>query len=61
VNRPLDTFWATLGEGSLILVMALIAWASRQPLILASLGPTACELAGPDLLSPFSAHSASRR
>ncbi len=44
MNRPLDMLWATLGEGSLILVSALIAWASRQPLIFASLGPTAYEL-----------------
>lgn len=44
MNRPLDAFWATLGEGSLILVMAAIAWAARQPLIFASLGPTAYEL-----------------
>lgn len=44
MNRPLDAFWATLGEGSLILVMAAIAWAAQQPLIFASLGPTAYEL-----------------
>lgn len=44
MNRPLDAFWASLGEGSLILVMAAIAWAARQPLIFASLGPTAYEL-----------------
>jgi HPP family len=44
MNRPLDAFWATVGEGSLILAMAAIAWAVRQPLIFASLGPTAYEL-----------------
>lgn len=44
MNRPVDAFWATLGEGSLILVMAAIAWAAQQPLIFASLGPTAYEL-----------------
>lgn len=39
-----DLFWATLGEGGLVLVMAAIAWATGQPLIFASLGPTAYEL-----------------
>jgi hypothetical protein len=42
-NRA-DVFWATLGEGGLILAMAALAWASKQPLIFASLGPTAYEL-----------------
>ena|GEM_PF-1702521 len=35
---------ATLGEGTLILVIAAAGWATRQPLIFASLGPTAYEL-----------------
>ena len=42
-NRA-DLFWATLGEGGLVLVLAAIGWATRQPLIFASLGPTAYEL-----------------
>lgn len=44
MNRSQDIFWATLGEGGLVLVMAAIGWATRQPLIFASLGPTAYEL-----------------
>jgi hypothetical protein len=39
-----DLFWAALGEGGLVLVMAAIGWATGQPLIFASLGPTAYEL-----------------
>jgi fructose-specific phosphotransferase system IIC component len=39
-----DLFWATLGEGGLVLAMATIGWATGQPLIFASLGPTAYEL-----------------
>ena len=39
-----DVIWATVGEGGLVLVVAAIAWATRQPLIFASLGPTAYEL-----------------
>jgi hypothetical protein len=42
-NRA-DLVWATLGEGGLVLVLAAIGWAVRQPLIFASLGPTAYEL-----------------
>lgn len=42
-NRP-DLFWATLGEGGLVLVLAAISWVTKQPLIFASLGPTAYEL-----------------
>lgn len=42
-NRA-DLLWATLGEGSLVLVLAGIGWAAGQPLIFASLGPTAYEL-----------------
>lgn len=42
-NRA-DLFWGTLGEGGLVLVLAVIGWATRQPLIFASLGPTAYEL-----------------
>jgi len=37
-------FWATLGEGGLVLSLAAIGWATNQPLIFASLGPTAYEL-----------------
>jgi hypothetical protein len=44
VNKSADVFWATLGEGGLVLVLAAIGWATRQPLIFASLGPTAYEL-----------------
>jgi HPP family len=39
-----DLLWAPLGEGGLILVVAAIGWATKQPLIFASLGPTAYEL-----------------
>ena len=39
-----DLFWATLGEGGLVLALAAIGWATNQPLIFASLGPTAYEL-----------------
>jgi hypothetical protein len=39
-----DLVWATLGEGGLVLTLAVIGWATRQPLIFASLGPTAYEL-----------------
>jgi HPP family len=39
-----DMFWATLGEGGLVLAVAAIGWAMKQPLIFASLGPTAYEL-----------------
>jgi hypothetical protein len=39
-----DWIWATLGEGGLILAVAAIGWATREPLIFASLGPTAYEL-----------------
>ncbi len=42
-NRA-DLFWATLGEGGLVLALAAIGWATGQPLIFASLGPTAYEL-----------------
>jgi len=44
LNLSKDIFWATLGEGGLVLAMAVIGWATRQPLIFASLGPTAYEL-----------------
>ncbi len=44
MKRRVDLFWATLGEGGLVLVLAAIGWATRQPLIFASLGPTAYEL-----------------
>jgi hypothetical protein len=39
-----DLVWAPLGEGGLILAVAAIGWATKQPLIFASLGPTAYEL-----------------
>ena len=39
-----DLVWATLGEGGLVLALAAIGWATNQPLIFASLGPTAYEL-----------------
>jgi HPP family len=45
VNRTTkDVFWATLGEGGLVLAMAALSWVTKQPLIFASLGPTAYEL-----------------
>ncbi len=44
MRKSADVFWATLGEGGLVLVLAAIGWATRQPLIFASLGPTAYEL-----------------
>jgi hypothetical protein len=44
VKRRDDLLWATLGEGGLLLVPALLGWAVHQPLIFASLGPTAYEL-----------------
>lgn len=44
MKRSEDIFLATLGEGSLIFAVAAIGWATRQPLIFASLGPTAYEL-----------------
>jgi len=43
-NRA-DLVWATLGEGGLVLALATIGWATNQPLIFASLGPKAYELA----------------
>jgi hypothetical protein len=39
-----DLLIAPLGEAFLILIAALAGWASHQPLIFASLGPTAYEL-----------------
>ena len=44
LKRTEDLLWATLGEGGLVLALAAIGWATRQPLIFASLGPTAYEL-----------------
>jgi hypothetical protein len=44
MNRRADLIWATLGEGGLVLAVAAIGWATGQPLIFASLGPTAYEL-----------------
>jgi hypothetical protein len=42
-NRA-DLVWATWGERGLVLALAAIGWATNQPLIFASLGPTAYEL-----------------
>ncbi|HZZ39998.1 MAG TPA: HPP family protein [Acidobacteriaceae bacterium] len=39
-----DLFIAPLGEAFLLLIAALAGWLCRQPLIFASLGPTAYEL-----------------
>lgn len=39
-----DLLIAPLGEAVLILAVSIIGWASHQPLIFASLGPTAYEL-----------------
>ncbi len=44
MERRSDLLWATLGEGGLVLAVAAIGWVTRQPLIFASLGPTAYEL-----------------
>jgi len=44
LNNRADLVWATLGEGGLVLAVAAIGWATHQPLIFASLGPTAYEL-----------------
>lgn len=44
MRKRADLFWATLREGGLVLVVAASGWATRQPLIFASLGPTAYEL-----------------
>lgn len=39
-----DLLIAPLGEGALLLVVAAIGWATRQPLVFASLGPTIYEM-----------------
>ena len=44
MRKRADLLWATLGEGGLVLALAAIGWATGQPLIFASLGPTAYEL-----------------
>lgn len=44
MKKRVDLLWATLGEGGLVLVLAAFGWATKQPLIFASLGPTAYEL-----------------
>ena len=44
MKQRADLLWATLGEGGLVLALAAIGWAIHQPLIFASLGPTAYEL-----------------
>jgi hypothetical protein len=44
LKQRADLFWATLGEGGLVLAIAAIGWAIHQPLIFASLGPTAYEV-----------------
>lgn len=43
-TRVTELTTATLGEGALLLVVAAAGWATGQPLIFASLGPTAYEL-----------------
>lgn len=44
LRRRDDLLWATLGEAGLIFVITAIALGVREPLIFASLGPTAYEL-----------------
>jgi fructose-specific phosphotransferase system IIC component len=44
LRKRADLLWATLGEGGLVLVLAAVGRAVKQPLIFASLGPTAYEL-----------------
>ena len=39
-----DLWIAPVLEGALILIVALVGWITRQPLVFASLGPTAYEL-----------------
>lgn len=43
-RRGVELATATLGEGALILIIAAAGWATHEPLIFASLGPTAYEL-----------------
>ena len=42
--RKKELLWGSLGEAGLILAVATIGWLVQQPLIFASLGPTAYEL-----------------
>ncbi len=44
MTRKSDVWIAPLGEGALILTVAAIGWALKQPLVFTSLGPTAYEL-----------------
>jgi CBS-domain-containing membrane protein len=44
VKNRAGVFWATIGEGGLMLAVAATGLATNQPLIFASLGPTAYEL-----------------
>ena len=44
MNRYSEMICAAVGEGGLILSIAAIGWATGEPLIFASLGPTAYEL-----------------
>jgi len=44
LRRGAELATAGLGEGALLLAVAAAGWATRQPLIFASLGPTAYEL-----------------
>jgi hypothetical protein len=44
MSRKRDLLIAPLGEALLLLIAALAGWLCRQPLIFASLGPTAYEL-----------------
>lgn len=44
MKKALHLLVTSSGEGALLLVVAAIGWATRMPLIFASLGPTAYEL-----------------
>ncbi|HWF39424.1 MAG TPA: HPP family protein [Candidatus Acidoferrales bacterium] len=44
MKRSYEVLWATVSEVGLIIIVASIGWATRQPLIFASLGPTIYEL-----------------
>jgi hypothetical protein len=44
MTRKEDLIVAPLSEGALILLLAVLGWATRWPLVFASLGPTAYEM-----------------
>lgn len=44
MSRKKDFLIAPLGEGVLILLLAILGWATRWPFVFASLGPTAYEI-----------------